>query len=51
MDFPMIFYACKEIMLFEFTYMGYTFNLWNVMVFSVVGFIILYFLFSFFKNG
>ena len=50
MEFQTIFYLCKEIMLIEFTYMGYTFSLWNVLVYSAVGTILLYFIFSFFQR-
>lgn len=49
MEFAAIFNACKELMLYEFTYMGYSFSLWNVMVFSAVGFIILWFIFKMFS--
>ena len=48
MEFSTIFNACKEIMMYEFSYMGYTFSLWNVTIFSFVGFILLYFIFRFF---
>lgn len=50
MDFVTIFSACKEIMDYEFTYMGYTFSLWNVMIYSFVAFCLLCFLLSFFSD-
>ena len=42
MEFLRIFDACEQIMSYQFYYRGYRFSLWNVFIFSVVAFALVY---------